>query len=619
MHAKRMTRFIALVLVGLLAAAAVLTGCSAAKDSSTKDSDKLTVYLWDPALVTELTPYLHEQLPDKDIEFISGNNDADLYSYLSEHGELPDIITVRRFAGTDTTDLQPYLMDFTSYDVTSEFSSYSLQYYKSSDGQCNWLPICGIPQTIIANKTLFDKYGLDLPESYEDYVKACKVFHDNGIKPYSIDLAQDWSSHEMVQAGGIGELTSLDGIAWRAQAESAQGDIEFDSKLWGKVFKHTKKLLEDSYLTEDDLEVDTATATQLFIDGKAAMFHGSPVNLIQCQQQMDDELVRIPYFSQTSDEGFIYMTPSLHVAFNKDLESNADKLETAMDVLELMLSSKGQKIIANGNSIISFNPGVASLTDGMTGLEEEIDDNQYYIRYSSQKSFAASTEAVRGLLTKTMSTDEAFETFCSVINSSSDDDAAAATVTFENSYSLALNANGGRDAASSILTTVKDAVGAQLAFAPCYQFTSSIYEGECTQKRAGLMICNSSSPSPLYCETLTGAQVKELVQGCLVGTVGDFAPQSKYELPVASGMKLVVRSDGQGYALEDILVDGASIDDAQECSIILTDGAVSNLDSVKADCNLETLADVTFTSVWTQALADGQQPAQPQDYIEVRD
>ena len=66
-----------------------------------------------------IVPYIHEQFPDQDIEFITGNNDTDLYSYFEEHGELPDIITVRRFSGKDAQDLEPYLMDFASYDVVS--------------------------------------------------------------------------------------------------------------------------------------------------------------------------------------------------------------------------------------------------------------------------------------------------------------------------------------------------------------------------------------------------------------------------------------------------------------------------------------------------------------------
>ena len=109
------------------------------------------------------------------LEFIIGNNDTDLYSYFKEHDELPDIITVRRFSGTDAQDLQPYLMDFASYDVVSKYYSYAVQYYKNAEDEIQWLPICGIPQTIIANKTLFDQYGVKIPENYHEALLAANA------------------------------------------------------------------------------------------------------------------------------------------------------------------------------------------------------------------------------------------------------------------------------------------------------------------------------------------------------------------------------------------------------------------------------------------------------------
>ena len=109
---------------------------------------------------------------------------------------------------THLQDLQPYLIDFASYDVVSKYYSYAVQYYKNAEDEIQWLPICGIPQTIIANKTLFDQYGIKIPENYEEYVQACQQFYDNGIKPYSMDLGEDWSNNEIIQAAAIGEFTS---------------------------------------------------------------------------------------------------------------------------------------------------------------------------------------------------------------------------------------------------------------------------------------------------------------------------------------------------------------------------------------------------------------------------
>ena len=604
-------------MTGILTISAALSGCGQKKESTAeldfqKSDDTLTVYLWDTDLLTGFTPYLHEQLPDKNIEIIAGCNNTDLYSYLNEHGELPDIITVRRFSGTDAKDLQPYLMDFSSYDVVSKYSSYALQYYKSENGDINWLPVCGIPQTIIANKTLFDKYGIGLPTNYEEYKAVCRAFHEVGIKPYAIDLANDWSAHELIQAGGIGELTSLEGIKWRNEAESAQGDIAFDADLWKPIFGSTISLLEDSYLTADDLAYDIEEAMELFVNEKAAMFHGNPVNMNQCQELMDAELVRIPYFSQTSDEGFIYMNPSLNIAFNKELENNPDKLDTAMRVLECMISEEGQKKIANGSSVISFNPEVASSSDGMTGLETQIENNEYYIRYSAQKSFEASLKTVQELLTGSLDVNQAYETFSSIMNSKNE--ASEAAVNFENEYSIKLNDKNGRDAASCILNTVREKNGVQLAFAPYYSFSSSIYKGECTEKRVKMMVAYTPA---IYLTRVGGAQLKAMVQEYLAGNDGDFCPASAYELPVASGMKLIVHKKADGFELKDILIDGSPLEDETEYSIMIVGEAVSALKKAAPEKKLEPMESENFSSSWTNAVVNKYQIPGPEDYIEI--
>ena len=108
---KKAKRCLIAVVSGVLVATAVLSGCGQSKKEVSKNDDHLTVYLWENRLMQNIAPSIHEQFAAQEIEFIIGNNDTDLYSYFKEHDELPDIITVRRFSGTDAQDLQPYLID----------------------------------------------------------------------------------------------------------------------------------------------------------------------------------------------------------------------------------------------------------------------------------------------------------------------------------------------------------------------------------------------------------------------------------------------------------------------------------------------------------------------------
>lgn len=578
---KKAKRCLLAVVSGVLVATAVLSGCGQSKKEVSKNDDHLTIYLWENRLMKNIAPYIHEQFPDQDIEFIIGNNDTDLYSYFKEHDELPDIITVRRFSGTDAQDLQPYLIDFASYDVVSKYYSYAVQYYKNAEDEIQWLPICGIPQTIIANKTLFDQYGIKIPENYEEYIQACQQFYDNGIKPYSMDLGEDWSNNEIIQAAAIGEFTNLDGIEWRNGAETAADEVKFDDVLWKRIFSETSQFLKDSHFGKEDINIDIDTGTQMFVEGKSAMFHGHPTVMQQLQKQMDAELIRIPYFSQTSNESYVYMTPSLNIAFNNNLEKDREKLDTAQDV---------------------------------PGLEDEIKNNAVYIRYSAQKSFDASLEAVHGLLSGEMDETQAYDTLRSVMNRK--DPEEKAMVNFENEYSISLNDRNGRDAASSILTTIREENDAQLALAPYYYFTSSMYKGECTNSRVGMMTAKSSDTA-LYFAKLNGKQVCELVENYLVEADENFYVTNKYELPIASGMKIIVNQAESGFSLKDLTVNDKKIDKEKEYSILLTDTTMSVLKKINPKCEIEQLKDTTLSSAWIEAMSKGQQPSAPEDYIEV--
>lgn len=601
--------YLAALVSGVLLVTGILAGCG-----QSKKDDHLTVYLWENRLMKNIAPYIHEQFPNQDIEFIIGNNDTDLYSYFKEHGELPDIMTVRRFSGTDAQDLQPYLMDFASYDVVSKYYSYAVEYYKNTDDEIQWLPICALPQTIIANKTLFDQYGIKVPENYEEYVQVCQQFYDKGIKPYSMDLAEDWSNQEIIQAAAIGEFTSLDGIDWRNKAETSAGEIKFDDVLWKRIFSETSQFLKDSHFSEEDINVNSNTGTQMFVEGKSAMFHGQPTDMQKLQDQMDAELIRIPYFSQTSDSSFVYMFPSLNIAFNKELEKNQEKLDTALDVLDCMNSEQGQKLIADGSGVISFNTDVPSMMQNVPGLEEEIKDTSIYIRYSAQKSFDASLEAVHGLLSGKMDEMQAYNAFRSAMNSK--DSKEKSTVNFENEYSISLNDKSGRDAASSILTTIREENDAQLALTPYYYYTSSIYKGECTSSRVGLMTAKNSD-TPLYLVKLNGEQVYELVKKYLTEADENFYVTTKYELPIASGMKIIVKNEENGFSLKDITINDKKIDTEKEYSILLTDTTKSILKKINPKCAIEQIGDTTLSSAWIAAMSNGQQPSAPEDYIEV--
>ena len=187
---------------------------------------------------------------------------------------------------------------------------------------------------------------------------------------------------------------------------------------------------------------------------------------------------------------------------------------------------------------------------------------------------------------------------------------------FEQEYQISLNDKNGLDAASSILTTVREENNAQLAFAPYYYFTSSIYEGECTDSQVALMTAKNSDTS-LYLTKINGRQIYELVNKYLTESNDDFSVTNKYELPISSGMKIIVKNKENGFSLKDVIVNKQKIDEENEYSILLTDTTMSIVKKIYPECEIEQLKDTTLSSAWITAMSKGQQPSAPEDYIEV--
>ena len=84
------------VLLAMVTAVSLLAGCGG-KSAEKEDADTITVYLWSTNLYEKYAPYIQEQLPDINVEFVVGNNDLDFYKFLKENGGLPDIITLLSF------------------------------------------------------------------------------------------------------------------------------------------------------------------------------------------------------------------------------------------------------------------------------------------------------------------------------------------------------------------------------------------------------------------------------------------------------------------------------------------------------------------------------------------
>ena len=162
---------------------------------------KVSVYCYDVALIKGLTPLLEERFPDVDLEVITGVNDISFLTMLNEHGELPDIMCMRRFSLNDAKYIRSNLMDLSRTEVAATFHSSILEQNRDEDGSIRWLPSCAEVDGLLADRKLFEENGLELPTNYEEFENAMEVFKEKGIIPFISDFKYDYTCLEVLQGG----------------------------------------------------------------------------------------------------------------------------------------------------------------------------------------------------------------------------------------------------------------------------------------------------------------------------------------------------------------------------------------------------------------------------------
>ena len=544
--------------VVVMIAALAVGGALLMRDEK-EQADSITVYLWSSSLYNTYAPYIQSQLPDVDIEFVVGNNDLDFYKFMNRNGALPDIITCRRFALHDAAELKDQLMDLsTTEEAGSIYESY-LENFTNGDGSINWLPLCGEVDGYVANKDLFDAYGIALPTDYESFISACQAFEEQGIRGFAADFVYDYTCMEVLQGLSIPELNSMEGQIWRHAYEDPESDINgLDTLIWPAAFERMEQFIREACIQPGDTELIYSTNVQMFRDGKAAIIRSGGANVAAFWQQDGIHAVMLPYFGRGGEQ-WLLTYPAFQVALNRNLEADKTRQENALRVLRVMLSEEGQNVLAQGSDVISYSQNVQlTLSPELSNLTELIRQNHLFIRLASNDFFSVSKDVVQRMIRGEYDAAQAYEAFDAQLRASKSDQAQN-TVVLGKAYDWEFNKKGGSAAASAMANTLRGMYGADVLIAPATSFTGAVFSTEYSEKMAGYMIMPNSLDA-YQCE-LTGAQLRELLRDFVEGKGAGYAPFNRGSLPAVSGVSITVRENANAYSLEGVMRGGKPVAD----------------------------------------------------------
>ena len=616
MKKKKWSRVLT-VLLATVTAVSLLSGCGA-KSAEKEDAETITVYLWSTNLYEKYAPYIQEQLPDINVEFVVGNNDLDFYKFLKENGGLPDIITCCRFSLHDASPLKDSLMDLSTTNEAGAVYDTYLSNFRNEDGRVNWLPVCADAHGFVVNKDLFEKYDIPLPTDYESFVSACEAFDKVGIRGFTADYYYDYTCMETLQGLSASALSSVDGRKWRT-TYSDPGNTKregLDSTVWPGAFERMEQFIQDTGLSQDDLDRNYDDIVEMYQSGKLAMYFGSSAGVKMFQNQGINTTF-LPFF-QDNGEKWIMTTPYFQVALNNDLTKDETRRKKAKKVLNTMLSEDAQnRIISDGQDLLSYSQDVdLHLTEYMKDVKPVIEGNHMYIRIASNDFFSVSRDVVSKMIAGEYDAEQAYQSFNTQLLEE-ESTSEKVVLNSQKSYSNRFHSSGGNAAYSVMANTLRGIYGSDVLIATGNSFTGNVLKAGYTEKMARNMIMPNELSA--YSSKMSGAELKEMIKNFVEGYDGGFIPFNRGSLPVLSGVSVEISETDDGYTLSKVTKDGKQIQDEDTFTVTCI-ASPQHMEAYPADENIVfDGGGISVDDTWTAYISDGDAIlAEPEDYMILR-
>lgn len=347
----------------------LLCGCEAGKKNDTTESEQsdeheaLTIYTCN-VNYQEFTDALHEKYPEINIEFIQyeGYNMSGLIREQFETGMLPDIISA--------TYIQPpelqkkYLLNLSSYDFVNNYSD-NLLNFANVDGSIYMLPSNYKVIGMYYNKTIMEKYGWELPETFEELLELVPLIEAEGLKPVATVMTlPGYSFHDFFGLGNTFYFNTLEGARWKEDFLTGKADATGNVE---PVMEYFQKWIDAGLIDPSDIyNYDTDTQ---FLKGEAVfeLSLGAPSSM-----DFDDvghmEYGIMPWLPEEGGEPMLINNVSRYYALNKKLgePGNEQKLEDALHFMEFLSTAEGQRLINTSNDFISPLENSEISEDSMT-------------------------------------------------------------------------------------------------------------------------------------------------------------------------------------------------------------------------------------------------------------
>ena len=226
------------------------------------------------------------------------------------------------------------------------------------DGKQYFLPTSWYWWAIYYRKDIFEEYGLEPPETWEEFLQVCETLKENGVTPLTIGTKYRWTA-----------AAWFDYINMRVNGPDFHIDLmlgkeKYDDPRVLEVFTdYWAPLVENGYFIEAPAAYSWSEALQFMVDGSAAMYLMGDFlrDSYPDEEEVNLDFFRFPIIDPAVPVGEDAPTDGFFVA------ANAQHPEAAAEFLAFLGSVEAQQYYADTLGRLPTNMEVD--TSGFTPVQ----------------------------------------------------------------------------------------------------------------------------------------------------------------------------------------------------------------------------------------------------------
>ena len=255
----------------------------------------------------------------------------------NELGDIVQLKTPEPYANSDTlgeiSDEVKNLVKYT-YDVGGK--TYAVGAVESTSG-------------IIYNKEIFERYGLSIPQTYQDFLNICKILKSKGIDPIGVGGSDLWHMEYWVNHFFRTDVLSKN-PEWLSQC--SEGVVSWTDAEVIQMLADLKNLFDAGYVNDDWQTTRDGNLPYKMAEGEIAMMYTGPWTSFAIQKL--NPSMELGWFYVPGANGVTYAGDNLDTFWSvtKECKENPDKYDAAMTFLKYFYSEQNYTLTCE--AICSF-------------------------------------------------------------------------------------------------------------------------------------------------------------------------------------------------------------------------------------------------------------------------